>query len=151
MRGRTVILVSHHVALCAPGADYIVALENGSVQFQGESDAFMRSSVLTSLVQSTASDPKDEEIMIENLASPDLEKDQGTTSSLVSPSSETGVKEKKPPRVLIEEEKRAVGRINHAVWETYIHACGDHRYWIAFALVLMVAALAPVAENKWLE
>ena len=29
MRGRTVILVSHHVQLCAPGASYIVALDNG--------------------------------------------------------------------------------------------------------------------------
>lgn len=29
MKGRTTVLVSHHVQLCAPGAKYIVALENG--------------------------------------------------------------------------------------------------------------------------
>ena len=40
MRGRTVILVSHHVQLCAPGASYIVALDNGRLQFQGKQAEF---------------------------------------------------------------------------------------------------------------
>ena len=33
MRGRTVLLVSHHVQLCDLGASYIVALGNGHLQF----------------------------------------------------------------------------------------------------------------------
>lgn len=53
MRGRTVILVSHHVQLCAPGASYIVALDNGRVQFSGDRDAFKSSGVMAKLVQST--------------------------------------------------------------------------------------------------
>ena len=36
MRGRTVILVSHHVQLTAPGAAYVVSLENGLLQYAGE-------------------------------------------------------------------------------------------------------------------
>jgi len=52
MRGRTVILVSHHVQLCAPGASYIVALDNGRVQFQGTVIRFKTSGVMNGLVQS---------------------------------------------------------------------------------------------------
>lgn len=52
MRGRTLILVSHHVQLCAPGASYIVALDNGRVSFAGNFDSFKVSGVMAGLVHS---------------------------------------------------------------------------------------------------
>ena len=60
MRGRTIILVSHHVQLCAPGAQYIVSLDNGRVQYSGDYEGFQGSGVLKTLVQSGATDPSDE-------------------------------------------------------------------------------------------
>ena len=59
--------------------------------------------------------------------------------------------EKKPARKLVEEEKRAVGRISREIWETYIWACGEGWYWTLFILVLVIASAAPVAENGWLR
>src|SRR5260370_30746856 len=56
MRGRTVILVSHHVQLCAPGASYIVALENGHVLYKGDRQGFQSSGVKDRLAQSGASE-----------------------------------------------------------------------------------------------
>src|SRR5258708_34306289 len=56
MRGRTVILVSHHVQLCAPGASYIVALENGHVLYKGDRQGFQSSGVKDTLAQSRASE-----------------------------------------------------------------------------------------------
>ena len=160
MRGRTVILVSHHVALCAPSADYVVALDNGRVQFQGPRDAFLQSPVMVGLVQSSGVDPKDEEPAIEALAAADDEKERpdsslhtSTQSESVdaSPLSETPPKKKHAARVLVEDEKRAVGRIQRAVWERYVQACGDVQYWVVFGAVFLIATLVPVAENKWLE
>jgi ABC-type enterochelin transport system ATPase subunit len=52
MRNPTVILVSHHVQLCAPGAAYIVALDNGRVHFEGTRDEFYASGVLNGFAQS---------------------------------------------------------------------------------------------------
>ncbi|BGP39463.1 hypothetical protein JCM10449v2_003413 [Rhodotorula kratochvilovae] len=43
LKGRTVILVSHHVQLTAPGAAYVVQLANGRVAFQGSGAAFLES------------------------------------------------------------------------------------------------------------
>ncbi|CAL1699089.1 unnamed protein product [Somion occarium] len=156
MRGRTVILVSHHVQLCAPGASYIVALDNGRVQFQGGREAFQSSTVLRSLSQSTAEpvDGEDETPVIEDLA-PE-KKGNGDTSETSSttvpapPEPEIKV-EKKPPRKLIEEEKRAVGRISKELWLTYIKACGGVVYWTSFVFILVLAALTPVMENGWLK
>ena len=61
MKGRTIVLVSHHVQLCAPGAKYVVALENGRVSYQGPSAEFQKGSVIRSLVQSEHSATKEEE------------------------------------------------------------------------------------------
>jgi ABC-type enterochelin transport system ATPase subunit len=58
MEGRTVILVSHHVQMCAPGASYIVALDNGRVQFHGSQDDFNRSGIIRTLIQSTQDEEK---------------------------------------------------------------------------------------------
>ena len=162
MRGRTIILVSHHVQLCAPGAGYIVTLENGRVAFQGDKDAFLSSGVLNTLIQSGAADASDEH---EETAVADVEElipekessdDSGgpsseTTSTVAASEPETKPEKRKPPRKLIEEEKRAVGHINKDIWMAYINACGGWSYWILFGVALLLAALSPVAENGWLR
>ncbi|KAJ2143442.1 hypothetical protein IW142_003724 [Coemansia sp. RSA 564] len=35
MNGRTCVLVTHHMALCLPHADYVVTMQNGQIDFQG--------------------------------------------------------------------------------------------------------------------
>jgi ABC-type multidrug transport system ATPase subunit len=149
MQGRTVILVSHHVQLCVSGASYVVALENGQVQFSGKPDSFLDSGVMSRLVQSVNTDENDEAFTDDTVRT--------KTSHSTEPSSETSStvvsekQERKSPRKLVEEEKRAVGRIKRDIWETYIRACGDARYWVPFILILVLATLTPVAENGWLK
>jgi hypothetical protein len=61
------------------------------------------------------------------------------------------VKNSKPPRKLVEDEARAVGRIGRGVWLEYIRGAGGPAYWSVFILVLILASLAPVAENGWIK
>lgn len=157
MCGRTIILVSHHVQLCAPGARYIVALDNGRVQFQGDRDAFQASGVIRSLVQSGGADVEDDQEQVRAVDDVDAEQEKALAdseaSSTVAPS-ETAtakVEKKNPPRKLVEEEKRAVGRIGKDIWLTYIWACGGTWYWVLFGLALLVATVSPVVENGWLR
>jgi ABC-type multidrug transport system ATPase subunit len=152
MQGRTVILVSHHVQLCAPGASYITALDNGRVLFEGSKEAFYSSGIIKTLVQSTDSSGE-KEVKKENLA---LEKEeieeavlQSETSSTLAPSARA--KTDKHPRKLVEDEKREVGRIGRAVWETYIRACGNSWYWLLFISIFIIASVSPVLENGWLK
>lgn len=158
MQGRTVILVSHHVQLCAPGAKYIVALDNGRLQFEGSSEAFFASPVMKTLLQSTDnSQPTDEEEKElakaeEQILAPDKSGESSSeTSSTIAPAPSDIKKERKGPRKLVEEEKRAVGRISRDIWETYIWACGDQWYWAVFIAILATASLSPVIENGWLR
>jgi len=171
MRGRTVILVSHHVQLCAPGASYIVALENGRVLYKGDGDGFQSSGVMQTLahsgaVESTGRDSDEAEVVVRETNEELLlgEKDDGGGSSTpnteiisendslggVTSVNEIPAQKKKGPRKLIEEEARAVGRVGRTVWETYFKACGGVSYWLIFAVAFMLAAMSPVAENGWL-
>lgn len=160
IRGRTVILVSHHVQLCAPGANFIVALDNGRVQFQGTRDAFTSSKVLSTLVQSGSTDPADEKEettvpRVEEVAEKEASEstaDEGSTSAAPTiVATEVKKEQKKPPRKLIEEEKRAVGRIGKDIWNAYFSACGGPLFWVAFLFSFILAALGPVFENGWLR
>ncbi|THH26392.1 hypothetical protein EUX98_g7797 [Antrodiella citrinella] len=162
MRDRTIILVSHHVQLCAPGANYIVALDNGRVQFQGGREAFQNSEVLSTLSQSNATDPNDnkdeaqvpsvEEATEEKTVEASTEQNSETSSTVVPTTAVANAKEeKKAPRKLVEEEKRAVGRISTDIWKTYVKACGGVLYWATFCASLGLAAISPVLENGWLK
>ncbi|EGO03880.1 hypothetical protein SERLA73DRAFT_84054 [Serpula lacrymans var. lacrymans S7.3] len=160
MQGRTVILVSHHVQLCAPGASYIVALDNGRVIYQGDHEKFQNSSVMNTLIQSTATEAVDDQggagaLEIEEISptgdDESTNSHSGTESTAVTTEEAKPELAKKAPRKLIEEEKRAVGHISRDIWETYIHACGQYWYWACFALIMILGALSPVAENWWLK
>jgi ABC-type multidrug transport system ATPase subunit len=156
MQGRTVILVSHHVQLCAPGASYIAALDNGRVLFEGSKEEFYGSGTIKTFVQSTDSsgemDDKQENVALEKKGTALAEEavPQSETSSTLAPSL-ASVKEDKPPRKLVEEEKREVGRIGRAVWETYIRACGNVWYWLPFLFVTIITSASPVIENAWVR
>ena len=170
MRGRTVVLVSHHVQLCVPGASYIVALDNGRVLYKGDRDGFQSSGVMQSLAHSGAVDStgQDEAETVVPETNEELlldEKDDGGGSSTpnteipseyeslggVTSVDENPAQKKKGPRKLVEEETRAVGRVGRTVWETYIKACGGIPYWLIFVLAFVLAAVSPIAENGWLR
>ncbi|KAJ7104459.1 multidrug resistance-associated ABC transporter [Mycena belliarum] len=149
MQGRTVILVSHHVQLCVPAAAYIVALDNGRVQFQGNREDFQASGVMSGLVQSTTANDEDQtETALEAVPAAVLPQGEGSQDSQSTALPATP-KEKNAPRKLIEEEARAVGRVARDVWATYIKACGGPWYWALFVSVFVLAALGPVLENGW--
>ncbi|KAJ7065610.1 multidrug resistance-associated ABC transporter [Mycena amicta] len=148
MRGRTAILVSHHVQLCAPDAAYVVALENGRVQFQGNFPTFQSSGVMGGLVQSTGVDTEAETQDVKEEAA--IEAIGEETSVVVAPST-VKPETKKSPRKFIEEEQREVGHVSWSVWQTYIAAGGGTAYWTLFVFVFVSAALARIGENWWLS
>jgi hypothetical protein len=144
MRGRTVILVSHHIRLCAEGAAYIVALDRGTAEFQGGATDFRQSEIFRRLLQTKSSSAAD---------APDAPNSQIISTS--EPSSTPSKTEKterigKAPK-FVADEVSSVGRIPWAVWTTYLGAVGNWRYWLWFANILLVSTMGPVFENGYLR
>lgn len=155
MEARTIILVSHHVQLCAPGASYIVALDNGRIQFRGDRGAFYASGVINGLVQSggVASQEEEEAKIVDAEGSVEATAIAPSETSSTDASSTIPTDSKpsqKTPRKLVEEEKRSVGRVSKDVWLTYIRAAGGLWYWIICLASLVLATLGPIAEKGWI-
>lgn len=146
-------MVSHHVQLCARGASYVVALDNGILQFAGGCNEFLKSDIIKSLVQAVdggdEKEAKTEPVVEDEFAM--MNGDESESSSTIAPAPSEKDIQRRVPRKLVEEEKRAVGRIGKDIWGTYFWACGSGRYWIGFALIMVVASLSPVFENGWLR
>ncbi|KAJ7126290.1 multidrug resistance-associated ABC transporter [Mycena epipterygia] len=145
MVGRTVILVSHHVQLCVAGAAYVVVLDNGNVQFQGDTNVFKKSGIFSNLVQVV--DVNNSTADNHDTANPDADHPPAILDAV----DDTHAEVKKAPRKFVEDEGRAVGHIGSDIWFTYMHAWGGYSYWAILALILLVAACSPLLENGWLK
>ena len=171
--GRTVLMVSHHTALVAPAASYIVALENGDVKFSGTRDEFIACGLMSELDKEDAKSPtveKKEEQALEDkfkpghksiisLSQAGMSEPNSETSS-IAPEDETLVSsgdsthsdtKQKAPRKLIEDEKRATGRIAWPVWKLYLTSLGGPFWWCLFVFGVAAAMVVPVAERGWVE
>ncbi|KIP06804.1 hypothetical protein PHLGIDRAFT_106557 [Phlebiopsis gigantea 11061_1 CR5-6] len=153
-RGRTVILVSHHVQLCAPEASYVVSLDNGRLAFAGPRTEFQASDVLGDLWRSGAAEPDDGGA----IAVPDVEElmEEAGPSTVGDKAASPGSVAKKPearpaPKKLVEEEKRAVGHVGGDVWSAYLGSYGGWVYWAVYGVCFGFAAVVPVLENGWLK
>ncbi|KAF7325679.1 Multidrug resistance-associated ABC transporter protein [Mycena kentingensis (nom. inval.)] len=128
------ILVSHHVQLCAPGAAYVVALDKGRVQFQGDARDFAASGLFGSFVETQSN----------------VESDLVDKPPVEDGADQPDVLERKP-RKLVQEEERAIGNVDAEIWRTYFNAWGSQAQWIVLCVILLVAAFSPLLENGWLR
>ncbi|KAL7425146.1 hypothetical protein Q5752_000834 [Cryptotrichosporon argae] len=77
--------------------------------------------------------------------------DEDATLAASEASQADSVAKQKAPRKLIEDEKRARGRIAWPVWKTYFTALGGPFWWSCFIFALLVAMIQPIAEKGWLQ
>lgn len=162
--GRTVILVSHHVQLCAPGADRVVYLENGLVQFDGSADDYMQTTYYSK--EQAEEDGQDEKTdkpakltnkNLERLLKPGGHSTTSSASNSELSSTDASDSESEPdgpvapPRKLIDDESRAVGRVSGSVWTYYLKANGATLFWTLFAAIFLSAKGLEVAETYWMS
>lgn len=131
-RGRTRILVTHHVALCRSKAKFLVELGRAGIQHAGPIEDLQQDGTLD-LIESheeaeqvtssdeTAAGVDDKMSAVENGLGDPLKKVPSTT-----------------PRRFIEEESREKGAIKREVYKIYLKSSGGYLAW-AVAFLLWVA------------
>ena len=142
VRGRTIILVTHHVGLCLKGASYIVALKEGKVAGAGDPQTMVKSGVLGEELSRTHGENSDaeEEAAVEGPIPTVPQKQQSKNSAQAEGAGK-----------LVQEEVRAEGGVKWSVYDTYISASGGYRYW-AILLILFAAAQAGVLiQDYWIK
>lgn len=134
--GRTIILVTHHISLCAPTAAYLLELKGGKVLHQGTTDDLRSQGLMDAIVQ------KDELPFVK-------ENSAGTSSSNVDESRGFGARRPLGNGKLVEMEHRAEGRVSLGTYFTYIKAAGI-TCWILTFLLLIAMRLIGVGVQVFL-
>lgn len=155
LKGRTTVLVTHHVRLCLGAAAYIVALSNGVVMMTGDPKELRQSGKLAEVIKemdvagekdeengqgsSEAPPPYTAEEALDEVAE---ESGQGQAAGDVSATK---------PRKLIEDEGREIGVIKARVYANYLKLAGGVIYWAIFLFMFAAAQGFQVMETWWLR
>ncbi|RKP08430.1 P-loop containing nucleoside triphosphate hydrolase protein [Thamnocephalis sphaerospora] len=138
--GRTCILVTHHVDLCAHDASFIVIMRAGRAVAQGTvkeivdaglfSDAFSPNNKTEGADTATTS--------IDRLC------DSEGDASQLQPTQKTSGQ-------LTEEEGHAEGKTDMRNYYLYIRASGGYAYWAFLISVLLASQFVTIAGTNWLR
>nr|XP_031862945.1 uncharacterized protein CI109_001420 [Kwoniella shandongensis]KAA5530017.1 hypothetical protein CI109_001420 [Kwoniella shandongensis] len=128
VKDRTVLLVTHHIHLAAPVADFLILLnENGSIRSAG---------------------PIDENV----LSSRELEKieNEGKQEAKEAEAEEAKAEEKKPVAKLVQAEEKAEGRISRQAMISYFKTFGGPIFWTIYFGLLLSSQAITAFQNYWL-
>ena len=131
VRGRTILLVTHNIALTAPIAENVLILgRNGKIVRQGAvSDVLLTSATLRAVVERQKE--RDEDFEHKEMKESDVD---------------DGKKDSDAGKLIVAEEK-AVGKLQKAAIMMYLRACGDPLLWVFCFSFICVCVAADIAQT----
>ncbi|KAF4588529.1 hypothetical protein EYR40_010081 [Pleurotus pulmonarius] len=139
LANRTVVLVTHHVELVLPGADYLVRMLDGRIDTQGTVKELRAQGVLDDIAHDSAVEVHQEEEAVAKEVSPATD----------APGNEAAGDSRKP-RKLIQDEHRETGGVRWSVYHSYLKA-SSYWIWACLALLLLVHEALGVSEKIWIS
>ncbi|GBC03173.1 hypothetical protein RclHR1_00500021 [Rhizophagus clarus] len=173
MKGRTIILVTHHIRLSLSRASYLVAVDNGKITVAGAISDLKSSGKLSTILEEA--DSRSEEVKDSaELAAERVVKDSADKVKLhhvietTAASSSTSVenvenevnldnvqkakkKISKKPKVLVGEEARPTGAVRLRIYKTYVRANGHILFWALVVIIYIVTRTTQIMESWWLK
>lgn len=158
--GRTVILVSHNVALTISQADFVVVMKNGRVEGQGTpidlatrgllgSDELVTSSAAQSTVNTRVQSYADLSNATENQILNSFNHDDSTDASTEDDEEEQN--RTKTNGKLIKEETSSEGSVKLSVYTEYIKAMGGPLFWIILVAAYVGSQVTNVSQSYWIK
>ncbi|EPS42193.1 hypothetical protein H072_3924 [Dactylellina haptotyla CBS 200.50] len=152
MKGRTRILVTHHVQLCLPKTEYIVELKEGRIERAATVTDLKRTGSLTKLIeQEEETQKKDQEFTeenaIESVAGPSNTNGHanGSANGTAAP------KDPKKAREFVKKEFREKGAIKFSVYRKYTQASGGIPFWTMCISFFIVSQGLNLGRQWWMK
>ncbi|KAG8809644.1 hypothetical protein FRC17_003352, partial [Serendipita sp. 399] len=129
------ILVTHHVELVLPAAGYLVRMLDGRIDTQRSISELRKRGLLQEITAKAKKEEEKADVSNESQEEDhDAKKDKGG----------------KPAKKLIEEEKRAEGRMGLGVYVAYIKASA-YITWIGLIFFIVLETSMSIGEKAWMQ
>ncbi|KAI1076106.1 P-loop containing nucleoside triphosphate hydrolase protein [Whalleya microplaca] len=154
MYNRTCILVTHNTTLCVPLSEYVVLLDNGTVDAQGLSKEVIASGKLGEELRNKSRPSSSHASRVPSRVPSSVGDESGDTliddgghgGSNGNPSQQ---KDKQQQNGL--QESKATGAVKWAVIHLYLRAMGSWWFWVVTVMVFGGQQLSGVASNLWIK
>jgi ABC-type multidrug transport system fused ATPase/permease subunit len=176
-RGRTRILVTHHVALTLPKTKYSVLLGDGGVKYAGNVEDLRKSGDLEAILENDIKAQQKEEEEVQQQSMMTVDDGGGALQRILSNksarsrrdsnlevqdkarlrrlSTATGdandAKQKALPKKFTEEEKRETGAIKYKIYAEYIRASGGPTYWTIIMAAFTICIGVYLGRSWWIS
>ncbi|KAF9531878.1 pleiotropic drug resistance ABC transporter [Crepidotus variabilis] len=127
-RGRTIILVTHHLKVCLPIAAFVLELDKGKIHHQGTISDLEAQGRLAKIIEAEEEPFGDSVEQVADNSKSDLAMTQVKKEDVTN-------------GVLIEEETRAEGRVSPKTYATYFRAGGVGLWVLIVASQLLIRGL----------
>ncbi|KAJ2756703.1 hypothetical protein GGI19_000638 [Coemansia pectinata] len=178
MLGRTRVLVTHHVAMCLPFAEYIVLLREGQVSLKGNPAELQNQGVFNKVLAELESSEDKKEAVDAKGKGKDAEQatltvdildEEDPSKSVNDTTSEDEYNLQRLKRIaeqrgldpdddlsalqgtLVKDEERESGYVKSEVWLTYLNSCGNKWFWIGALTLLISCELMVVLHTYWIR
>ncbi|OJJ42757.1 hypothetical protein ASPZODRAFT_20284 [Penicilliopsis zonata CBS 506.65] len=137
---RTRILVTHHLHLCLPHADYLVSLDQTGIRYSGSVSELRSKGLLCDLDAQNTDDPttakqEPKSALQACVFAPDDDEDDTPKSH----------------RRFVEEEERASGNVKWAVYWQYMQQVGGSWRWLALVVAFISYSGLMLGRGWWLN
>ncbi|KAL8677756.1 MAG: hypothetical protein Q9186_005841 [Xanthomendoza sp. 1 TL-2023] len=161
-KGRTRILVTHHLALCLSRAAYVVSLDNGTIAYAAPVKELQQRGVLeqprnelAELPTTLPSHVGEVEAQVANIGNDDdnLRKiiTTATDHSVNTDDSEVDIKGKGQPKKFTEEERREKGSVKFGIWKEYLITSGGWWFWPPILLFFIFYQVLVLSRSWWIS
>lgn len=170
VRGRTVILVSHHVDLCLPAVDFVLALDNGQItQACRAKDAKVSTLMALASPKESPQDLPPTSPKLTRMRSPaqeavntlneydqlaklnDMDRNKPHDMHLSDAEASETSTNYRLTRALYQDEHQEIGHVGTSSYWMMITAAGGYGYWIVFAGLYIGAKVSSVVLTWILE
>ncbi|KAK0113328.1 hypothetical protein ONS95_013584 [Cadophora gregata] len=146
--GRTRILVTHHVALCASKTKYIVELGDGTIAQAGLVSELENDGTLQQIISHEENESEiveDEDPTAVNSA----ESSDGDAAEIVEPLKK--IDSKAVPKKFVEDELREQGRVKTRIYLDYMKYSGGLPFWSIALLAFSLLQIIVTGRAWWIR
>ncbi|KAF9255059.1 multidrug resistance-associated ABC transporter [Marasmius fiardii PR-910] len=145
LRGRTVVLVTHHVDLVLPGAYYLVRMLDGRIDTQGTVRELRERGLLDGIKEDAGVEAHRSDVAAAAASSGEEEDVKVKEVKAV----EGELAGKKVARKLVKEEHRETGSVKWKIYRKYLEA-SSYYIWVFLAVFVVLNQFLAVGEKLWM-